>query len=126
MLTGLTVVLNLWLIPLFGLNGAALATALAVFTLNLVQLLFVWWKFRMQPFSGRTVVGLLVMGGVMAGGSLIPRMGFLVLDAAVRSLICSAVYWVLVLRLHISEDVREYLERNLDRLGLGGVVRRLS
>lgn len=126
MLTGLTVVLNLWLIPLYGLNGAALATALAVFTMNLIQVLFVGWKFRMQPFSGRTAVGLLLVAAVAVGGSLIPRMGFLVLDAAVRSLVSAGVYWVLVLRLRVSEDVREYLERNLDRMGLGGVVRRLG
>jgi O-antigen/teichoic acid export membrane protein len=125
-LTGLSVVLNLWLIPLYGLNGAALATALAVFTLNLLQILFVAWKFRMQPFSVRTIVGVLVVGGVMVLGSLLPRLGFMPLDVFVRSVVCSAVFWVLVLRLRVSEDVREYLERNLDRVGLGGVVRFLG
>lgn len=125
-LTGLSVALNYALIPRYGLNGAALGTALAVSTINIVQVLFVGWKLGMQPFSARTLYAVLVMAGVMAGGIVLPRMGFLPLDVVVRSLVCAALFWALILKLRISSDVQEYLVRNLDRVGLGGIVRFLS
>jgi O-antigen/teichoic acid export membrane protein len=46
-----TISLNLILIPLYGINGAAIATMLSIFMYNLIKFAFVWIKFSMQPFS---------------------------------------------------------------------------
>lgn len=46
-----TVYTNYLLIPLYGMPGAAMATAIAFLLFNLVKLIFIKWKFDMQPFS---------------------------------------------------------------------------
>src|SRR5690606_24191801 len=51
--------LNLVLIPDFGLMGAAMATFLAFAIYNTSKIFIVIWKFRMHPFSSRTVYGLI-------------------------------------------------------------------
>ncbi len=48
---GLSFALDFWLIPILGLNGAALAAALALAALNLVRMAQVWRLLGMHPFS---------------------------------------------------------------------------
>jgi O-antigen/teichoic acid export membrane protein len=47
----ITILLNLFLIPIYGMNGAAFALAIATVYFNLIRYLLVWWKLGMQPFS---------------------------------------------------------------------------
>ena len=47
--TLLNFVLNLWLIPLYGIEGAAIATAISLAFANILMLIFVVWKVRVNP-----------------------------------------------------------------------------
>ncbi len=47
----ITVSLNYFLIPIYGMNGAAFALAIATVYYNLARYLVVWWKLGMQPFT---------------------------------------------------------------------------
>lgn len=55
LLSVLTVLLNIWLIPEMGILGAAVATFLAVTLYNVLKLVFVGWKFGLSPFSWGTL-----------------------------------------------------------------------
>jgi len=55
LLAVLTIVLNLYLIPEYGINGAAFATFIAVFVYNVAKVLFIQLKFNMIPFTISTV-----------------------------------------------------------------------
>ena len=61
LLAVLVVVTNLIFIPLYGINGAALATALSVLLFNTAKFLFLWVKFHLQPFGLKTLYALLCM-----------------------------------------------------------------
>ncbi len=54
-LTVLTVITNLIFIPLWGVTGAAFATALSLSLYNLAKVGFVWVKFKIQPYNGETI-----------------------------------------------------------------------
>ena len=47
----MNILLNLFLIPEYGITGAAMATCFSMFLFNLAKLLFIGIKFRIQPFS---------------------------------------------------------------------------
>lgn len=49
-----TIALNMWLIPLYGINGAGLATLCAFFSYNALKLSFVHRKFNLSPFFKET------------------------------------------------------------------------
>ncbi|WP_316933013.1 lipopolysaccharide biosynthesis protein [Arenibacter algicola] len=51
----LTILLNLWLIPKYGLDGAAIASFMAFFIYNSIKLGFVKWKFGIQPITKETL-----------------------------------------------------------------------
>jgi O-antigen/teichoic acid export membrane protein len=47
----LAIILNILLIPVLHLEGAAWATASAILCANVFRLIFVWAKFKIQPFT---------------------------------------------------------------------------
>lgn len=55
----LNVVLNVILIPRFGINGAALGTAISLSTINIMKVLEVFKEFRIHPYSMSYYKGML-------------------------------------------------------------------
>ncbi len=107
------ILLSIWLIPILGIAGAALATLLSIFGYNAVSLWLVWLKFRLFPFTRDTVkaVGLALAAYFFA--NLIPLSGHDLLDLVLRSGFYALTFTVLVLRFRVSEDLN----------GLAGILR---
>jgi O-antigen/teichoic acid export membrane protein len=101
----LIVLLNLWLIPLMGMNGAALASLLAMGIYDSIKLYYVWRKFGIQPFSNDTlkVTALLLVLGTLFYFIRIPLTPFFSILA--KSLAVLLIYFLILYRYRISEDV---------------------
>jgi O-antigen/teichoic acid export membrane protein len=108
---------NYIFIPLYGINGAAFATALSVFLYNIIKFLFLWIKFRMQPFSIKTIFIVLIAGVTFFAASLVPapKDEFIptVLSILFRSAVITCLFVSLTYAFQVSEDAN-----NLARLGL--------
>jgi len=52
----LVIGLNFLLIPKYGINGAAFASLVAMAVNNLMRFLFLYWKFKLQPFNSKFLV----------------------------------------------------------------------
>ncbi|GAB3993564.1 hypothetical protein GCM10028807_29100 [Spirosoma daeguense] len=59
-LTFFTIGINYYLIPKYGINGAAIGGALATLLYNLARTLFVGFAFKMQPYTWRNVAVILI------------------------------------------------------------------
>jgi len=110
-----TVILNWFLIPRIGITGAALATFIAVFLYNLIKLLYVNAKLGLQPFTKETfkVVFLLVM--VCAAFYLVSFPFHPIANIALKSILITAIYVMVLYRFRISEDVFGVLSKFLSR-----------
>ncbi len=88
-------------IPLFGMEGAAFATALSAFLYNLVKYLLIWRYFDMQPFTIDTlkVIGVIVITGIV--GYYIPSVHNPFADVAIHSSVIGIVFGGLVYILKI-------------------------
>ncbi len=53
--------LNLWLIPIHGFVGAAIATAFTTLVYSIARMTFVWWKFGVLPFTNKTLQVALIL-----------------------------------------------------------------
>ncbi|KUG07390.1 lipopolysaccharide biosynthesis protein [Solirubrum puertoriconensis] len=93
----LTVLLNLVLIPRYGLGGSAAATSLALVLINVARTWFVWHSYRLQPFDKRIplLLGIAALAGLV--GWLVPTFPSVWLTMFVRSAALTAVYGGLVL-----------------------------
>lgn len=56
------IISNLYLIPRYSFNGAALASLIAIICFNSIKFCFIWWKFKIQPFTIQTF--LILLSGV--------------------------------------------------------------
>jgi O-antigen/teichoic acid export membrane protein len=106
----LNVIFNLWLIPLYGINGAAIATFLSVSLFNLAKFLLIWIKFKMIPFTPKTVwvifLGLIFWAGIW----ILPKTEIVILDIAINSALLGLLYPVIVYKLKISPDFNVLLK----------------
>lgn len=115
----LTIVLNLWLIPLYGIEGAAIASFLSMLTFNLIKYFFVWIKFGIQPFNLATVKMIAIIGIALLANRILPVFDNHLIDLAIRSAIITTVVMGLTLATKVSEEVNELTKAAIDRLKTG-------
>jgi O-antigen/teichoic acid export membrane protein len=123
-LAGANLAFNFWLIPLMGLTGAAIATLMSVCCYNLISLVLVWNKFRLQPFSLKIVYALLSAGGSYILIDQIPRISAPLLDIAVHSGLYVLVLGVIIRQLKISTDLNDLADKWAKKLA--GILRSRS
>lgn len=108
----LNFVLNLYLIPLYGVTGAAVATFLSLTIFNAAKFVFIYRRFQMQPFSWRMLAlvgfGVPAFGLAYWAGGLSWSVWLLI---PVKCLIIMGVFVPAVLYFRISEDVNGLLHR---------------
>lgn len=107
----LTVVLNLVFIPKFGINGAAMATFLAIFVYNAFKLWFVYIKFKIQPVTVKTIliIGLIVLSVAMFyfwEFSFHP-----IVNMILKSVMVSIWYVFVIIKLNISQDITLFFKK---------------
>lgn len=92
-----------------GIVGVALATLFALSLYNLIKLIFIYWKFGIQPFSTTTVKLLTFALLAFLAGFFIPSVDYTLLDIIIKSLIVAIVYIPMVIYFRISPDFNEML-----------------
>ena len=113
LLAVLAIVLNLVLIPLYGINGSALATCIAIVVYNTVKIYFVKLKFDMLPFSPETLKVSLVLI-IMTFGFYFWEFPFnAYLNIFLKSVTIGLIYAYLIFKLNVSEDISEVLKKYL-------------
>ena len=91
-LFALAFVNNLIFIPLYGINGAAFATALSALLYNAIKYLFIWKNFKLQPFTIQTFYIILIIFLTFLLVQFIPHHVTPFVDIVIRSVIVISVY----------------------------------
>jgi len=100
----------------YKLVGAALGTAIALVTFNILKSGFLFLKFRFNPFSVRMAY-LIGIGIVVYGLSLlIPSSSYSFLNIGYKSLFVLLAYGLTVYRLNISPQLNEQADRYLAKM----------
>lgn len=112
------ILLNLWLIPKFGLEGAAIATLFSFLVDNTIKVIFIWVKMRIQPFDAKALRTLLLLAATWVLGALLPELGNALVNIVYRSAIVGVFFVVVLYRLHISTEVNSILKTSLQKIKL--------
>ena len=110
------IVLNFILIPKFGINGAALATACSILLYNLLKLLFIWKKLSMHPFQWKTAGIFMIAAAILYASFFIPYFDNEYVDLMIRSISIALVYFTLILFFNLSNDVSRIYKSMLNRV----------
>lgn len=101
----MTAVLNVIFIPVYGGNGAALATFIAVFVYNISKFLFVQYAFKMTPFTKYTLRTLVV---ILCGVAVFYFWDFSfhpLINIGLKSILITVFYGFIVYKYRFSEDI---------------------
>ena len=105
----ITISLNYFLIPIYGMNGAAFALAIATVYYNLIRYLLVWWKLKMQPFTFDLIKILVFSIAIGLIISTLPNIEgnttLVVINMTYRSMILTLLYGIVIYWSNISPEL---------------------
>lgn len=117
-LAGLVIVTNYLFIPRFGIEGAAYGSVFALVFYNLVKYVFIYIKFKIQPFTFSTIKVLVIGGLTSLLNIVLPVFENVLVDIVFRSSIITGVFAFLILSAKCSEDANKLFHSILWRLGI--------
>ena len=100
-----TVLTNLWLIPRYGLNGAAAATFMAITIYGLLRGIFIYAIYRIQPYTWASFKALILALLGLTVGLFLPVLPNVWLDMLVRSVLITLIYLPAVVALKLSPQL---------------------
>ena len=109
----LNIGLNILLIPIFGLIGVAMATLFSGIVFNIGKVIFVQWKFKMQPFS-KNMLGVLGIAGIAYGITLtLPETGNAFINILINSATIILIYLPAIFYFNLSDDLTKIKQEML-------------
>lgn len=115
-LAAIAVIANYFFIPIYGITGAAFASAISIFIFNTIRYLFLLNVFRIQPFSFGTLKVLAIFLITLLISHLIPPFNNFIVDLILRSLILLVLFGGLILFFKISVDVQKVVNSIIGRI----------
>jgi O-antigen/teichoic acid export membrane protein len=113
LLAVLAIVFNMILIPIYGIDGSALATFLAIVIYNTVKLVFVKMKLKMQPFSFATLKVLILLSVLTFCFYFVDFSFHPIINIILKSVLLSLFYLFTVYKFKFSEEINTQLKKYL-------------
>ena len=106
----LVFLLNWLLIPSFKIEGAAFASLLAIFIFNVLKLILIRIKLKMQPFSWLNLYVLLLAAITTIFVILLPKIGNHYLDVTINSLLIMGIYGFAIWRMKWIPEINFFIQ----------------
>ena len=101
----LTIITNFFLIQKYGINGAAMATAISVFLFHFTRVILLKIKMNMHPFSYKTIYTIILLILIYFLLIFLPNTGYALFDIFWKSLVALLIFGPLVLYFNLSDDI---------------------
>lgn len=98
-------VANLVLIPVWGIAGSALATAISLLLYNSIRMAFLYYKYQLQPFNLNTLKACLLLAGGLMLYWLLPETPNLWLNSIYQSAGITIIICVAIIFFRISPEI---------------------
>lgn len=106
---------NFAFIPMYGINGAALATLFSMSIFNIAKLIFVWIRFKMQPFTLRHIWVVVIGITAYTLGYFMPDTGYNLLNVILKSGVTLSVFGGLILYFNFSPEITDMVSKLITR-----------
>lgn len=103
-LAAFVIISNNILIPLYGIEGAAWGSAFALVMFNIVKFIFIYLKYKIQPFERATLKVLLIGVLTLLVNRLLPVQENVFIDIIFRSAVVTVFFSSLIIWSKASED----------------------
>ncbi|WP_179008294.1 oligosaccharide flippase family protein [Winogradskyella forsetii] len=109
----MAIVLNAVFIPIYGIEGSAFATFLAVFIYNTIKIIFVKRKFNMLPFTMGSVKIVIVLIVLSVAFYFWEFPFHPILNITLKSALIGFVYLIMIYKLNVSLDISSQIRKYL-------------
>ncbi|EDP70576.1 hypothetical protein FBALC1_07453 [Flavobacteriales bacterium ALC-1] len=109
----MAIVLNAIFIPIYGIDGSAFATFLAVFIYNTIKIIFVKQKFNMLPFTMASFKIVLTLIGLSLIFYFWEFPFHPIVNIALKSAAIGFVYFSFIYKLNVSDDISSQIKKYL-------------
>ena len=113
---GLLIGLNSWLLPTLGLIGAGVSYVIAVTVHTLLKFGFIWYKFRLSPFTKAHVWLLLIGLSIFVLFYYVPFPMNPLVNILVRSALTIIVFVPVIYLTKISEDINALIKTIFEKI----------
>lgn len=113
----IAIVNNYIFIPIWGMNGAAFATAFSATIFNSMKYIFLWKKYHLQPFDSKTFLVVLSIVVCFTIGYFIPDVGHPIVQIVYRTAIVSILFLGLVKAFNIVPELEAQLWEFIGKKG---------
>ena len=100
-----TVITNYFLILKYGIDGAAMATAISISLFNLIRLILIKVKMNMHPFSLQTIKTILLLFTMFFTLDFLPNSSYAFVDIIWKSIVVVILFIPAVMYFNLSEDI---------------------
>ncbi|MDX1773703.1 polysaccharide biosynthesis C-terminal domain-containing protein [Oceanihabitans sediminis] len=107
----LAVLLNYLLIPKYGIEGAAVASLIAFLVYDFLKLWYVNLKFKMHPFSGKTIHTLVLITVFCLAFYFWEFPFHAIINIALKSILAGIAYAFIVFKFSLSEDLNTIFKK---------------
>jgi O-antigen/teichoic acid export membrane protein len=97
------------LIPRYGMEGAAAATAISAFVYSFLRFVFIYQKFKLQPYGLKTFLIVLLIAGGFGVNYILPAVDNRILDILYRSVVVTLFYGAGTYLFRIVPEFHKYL-----------------
>ena len=111
----LSVILNYFLTRSFGISGTAVGSVVAILLYNSVRFLFIRQIYKLQPFSWRNGLVLIITTVTTGILWLIPNYGNAWILIPLKLLVFGGIYATTIIRLNISDDISDLYKQIITR-----------
>jgi O-antigen/teichoic acid export membrane protein len=115
LLVSIAIPLNYLLVKKYGINGAAVSNLIAFIIYNIIRLYFIWYKFKMQPFTLKTlqaiIIPMLIYGVCYVAFNQLSGFGAII----IRSIVFSALFIGSLFYFKLTPDVHQLWELALKK-----------
>ena len=102
----ITILLNYLLIPVFGIDGAAMATAISIVFFNFVRLIIIYNKMNIQPFSYKTIFTILILFFVYFVCYKV-NLDNVFLNILIKTILSISIFAIICYKSNLSDDINK-------------------
>ena len=105
----LALILNIWLIPIYGMVGAAMATGALAVIYNVAKFVMILVFFKMQPYDFSSLKILTVILVSFGIANLLPQTDSAIVSMIVKTIVISTTYLGLSYFMKIAPEFHKHL-----------------
>lgn len=105
------ILINFWLIPLYGVSGAALATMTTIIFINSLRLIAVYWFFKIHPFSVNILKVVCLIVALALFVDQIPNHENYIFNLIIKGSLITLIYVPLVYFTKVSTDINSMIAK---------------